>query len=173
VPCRYCHGTDHLYQYSDGEMRRAKAKHDERRQLRLDNGKGDIGEFDEQGGGGYNVNAEPNEECPNCGGAGEARSVLKDSRKYSAEALTLFVAARQTKEGVNVDVKDRDAALLQVARHLGFFDADKDPVANITFNVAEADAMYERAMAKSAEDAAHAKGRMQRLRDRGVIVDSE
>lgn len=172
-PCRYCRGTDHLYQFTDGELRRAKAKHEERRLLRIENGKGDIGEFDEQGGGGFNITLAPCTACPNCGGAGVARSVLKDSRNYSADALALFVSAHEGKEGIKVNVNDRDAALQQIARYVGFFEADKDPAATVTFNIAEADALYERALAKSAADAAHAKGRMARLRAAGIDVDGD
>ncbi len=170
APCRYCRGVDHLYQYTDGELRRKVAQHEDRRHALIVAGKRDIGDFDKQGGGGFNVNEDPNLECPACGGAGEPRAVLGDSRKYSPEALALFVSAKEGKEGIEVKVNDRDAALAQVARHVGFFEADKDPAASVTVNFAELDAIYDRAMAESKAAESHAKGRMQRLREAGVDV---
>jgi hypothetical protein len=173
APCRYCHGQDHLYQYTDGELAKRKAEHEQRRQERLDDGKRDIGEFNEQGGGGFNISGIPNPECPSCGGEGEPRVVLKDSRTYTQGGLSLFLSAKQGKEGIEVKVRDGNEALQQIARHKGFFEADKDPAPVFqAINYVELGEMYDRLMAESAARDAEAKGRMDRLRARGVVVDT-
>lgn len=171
APCRFCNGAGHLYQRTDGELKRDRAKHEEKRQAYLDAGKRDIGEFEENGGGGYNVNDKPDDACPDCGGAGIPRVVLKDSRSYSPGALSLFTAAKEGKEGIEVKVIERKDALQQVARHAGFYEADKDPapVVNVV-NYVELDALYDRAKQKAQADKEYAKGRLQRLRDSGIDV---
>jgi hypothetical protein len=137
APCRYCWGTNHLFQYTDGELEDKRAEHEEKRLARQEAGRPDIGPFREKGGGGYSVLKEPNPVCPSCGGAGMSRVVLKDSRKYSAAALALFEGVKQTKEGIEVKTTARADMLAQVARHVGFFEADKDEAPTFVFDMRE------------------------------------
>lgn len=162
-PCRFCYGVGHLYQRTDGELARDCVRHKDKRQDRLARELPDPGPMDEQGGGGYSRLLAPNRECPACAGAGEPHIVLKDSRTYSAGALTIFGGVKETKEGIEVKIGDRDNALLQLARHLGFFEADNKLDVDATVDAAALDVIYERAMAKSKADAVQARGRMARI----------
>ena len=170
APCRCCYGRGHRYQFTDGELEDARDKHNERRAVLLENDRPDIGEFKEKGGGGYTVLRDPNPQCPSCGGEGVARVVLKDTRTLSPGARALFISAREGKDGIEVKLADRDHALLQVARHVGFFEADNKLEVTEKIDTAELDAMYDSALAKSKAAGANAKARMDRLRAKGVKV---
>jgi phage terminase small subunit len=170
VPCRYCYGRGHRYQRTDGELEDDRDKHNERRAVLLENDRRDIGEFPEKGGGGYTVLRDPNPQCPSCGGAGAPRVVLGDTRRLSDGARALFIGAKEGKDGIEVKLADREHALLQVARHVGFFVADNQVEVTAKIDTAELDAMYDQALAKSKAAGASAKGRLGRLRAKGVKV---
>lgn len=149
--CRHCWGRWNRYQFTDGELEDARSKHELKREELLAGDRGrDIGEFDERGGGGYSFAKAPNQECPTCAGAGEARAVLKDSRSYDAAALSLFDGVKETKDGIEVKVADRSKALEQVARHIGFFEKDKEKATG-TFDPVALGAAFGAAMQRSAE----------------------
>lgn len=180
-PCRYCYGKGHLYQRTDGELAQERSRHETRQQERQERDMPPIGPFDEKGGGGYSKLLAPNRECPACAGAGEPQVVLKDSRTYSAGALALFGGVKETKEGIEVKVGDRDNALMQVARHVGFFEADNTRDVNVSVDVEALDAVYDEALARSKAAAEHARGRMGRImekaeaqaREAGLPVDGD
>lgn len=161
--CRYCHGEGHRYQFTDGELEHKRAEHEAKRAQILEKDGDDPGPFNERGGGGYSRHLLPLQECPACGGDGDPRVVLKDSRNLSAGALALFGGVKQTKEGIEVKIGDRDAALNAVARHVGFFEADNKSELEITVNDEELDAIYEAAKRKAMEAQAAARGRMARI----------
>ena len=163
APCRYCYGSSRRYQFTDGEMEDEHDRHEDKRLAKLDAGGADIGDFNEKGGGGYTVLKEPSPECPSCGGAGSSRVVLKDSRTFSPAALALFGGVKQTKEGIEVKLTDRVDVLGHVARHVGFFEADKDPAVSISMTVTELDAIYADAMEASKAGQRFAMGRMKRI----------
>lgn len=173
-PCRYCWGAGHLYQYTDGELRQAELKHEAKRETALAQATPrDIGDFDPQGGGGYSVLKGPYDECPSCGGAGVPQVVLKDSRNYTEGAALLFGGVKKGKDGIEVKIADRSDALAQVARHVGFYEADKDPVTNVTINLGELDELYERLRRQAAEREQSARGRAKRLGDMTDVEDIE
>ncbi|NHK97479.1 terminase small subunit [Rubrivivax benzoatilyticus] len=159
--CRYCWGAGHRRQFTDGELEDARARHDDLRAACVAAGKDDPGEFDERGGGGYSRALKPNADCPTCGGDGEARVRLRDSETYSEGAIALFGGVKETKEGIEVKLADRDHALMQLARHVNFFEQDNARDLNLTVDVAELDAFYDEAMRKSREagERARARGR--------------
>jgi phage terminase small subunit len=163
APCRYCWGTNHLYQFTDGELEDKRTDHEEKRQARLDAGRTDIGAFRERGGGGYSVLKEPNPVCPSCGGAGLSRVILKDSRKYSPAALSLFEGVKQTEKGIEVKTTARADMLAHVARHVGFYAEDKEPPVTVNIDMRALDDLYQAAMEKAKADAAAAKGRSLRF----------
>lgn len=168
APCRFCYGTTNRWQFTDGELEDARDRHEEKRQARLDSDQPDIGEFNEKGGGGYTVLKAPNPECPSCGGDGTHRIVLKDSRSYSPGAAALFGGAKQSKDGIEVRTVDRTDALAHVAKHVGFYEADNKVEVDMTVDTTSLDAIYEAAMAKSKLGQDQAKGRMDRLREKGA-----
>lgn len=63
----------------------------------------------------------PNPDCPKCGGHGNGHVVLADSRKLSGRAAKLYAGVQLGREGIKVNMRDQDAALVNIARHLGMF----------------------------------------------------
>lgn len=137
VPCRYCWGIDHQYQFTDGEMRTAGQAHLSQ-QLRIPIG--DRIPFDELGGAGYTINRYPmrgpdwasrieriyaamgvpisegleansDHSCPECHGDGEHRVWIADTRHLSKAAARLYSGVRVTRESVEVKTLDRIAAM--------------------------------------------------------------
>lgn len=123
--CRCCYGEGHKYQRTLLEM-------NSDRERWLDKGK-DPSEFDEQGGIGFNPLLLPNSDCPNCGGDGQARTVLKDTRHLSPRAVALYAGAKRTKEGIEIKMHSKLDALEKLAKHVGLYEKDNtqknDPLA--------------------------------------------
>lgn len=123
--CRYCWGTDFKRQRTqvqrdaDFERWRPKAKDGE--------------EFDEEGGTGFNPHRAPHPDCIECCGDGVSRDVIKDTRYLSPSAVALYAGVKRTKDGIEVKMQDKGAALERLARHLGIFEKDNgqrnDPLA--------------------------------------------
>lgn len=113
--CRHCHGIDHGYQYVD-DAEYQEAQH-------AAEAKGcDLPAF---GGYGYARHITPAADCPMCGGEGVRRQYLADTRSLSPQARLLFDGVDQTKDGIKVKVRDRDAALAYIAKHLGMLSNSK------------------------------------------------
>lgn len=166
--CRYCHGIDHKYQYTPAEMERARVVHERDWKTRVAKSKGalreeDIPEFDEKGGLGFDARLEASPECPECHGDGEGRVVIKDTRNLSPGALALYGGVEEGKEGIKVKIGNRDDALMQVARHTGFFEADNEQTVFTATAPEELDAIYETKRAAARARAAAVGDRVQRL----------
>lgn len=114
--CRYCHGENHKRQRTVGEMNcdreefAAKGK--------------DAAHFDEEGGIGFDPLRQPHQECSACGGDGEARAVLMDTRNLSPQAAALYAGAKRTKYGIDVQMHSKSDAMDKVFRHLGLYEKD-------------------------------------------------
>jgi phage terminase small subunit len=80
--------------------------------------------FEVQGGTGFDPHRPPHESCPHCHGHGQGRTLLKDTRTLGYEASLLFDGVKETKDGLEVKMVDRMAALEKLMRHLGAYDAD-------------------------------------------------
>ncbi|MEN8949914.1 terminase small subunit [Planktotalea arctica] len=121
VCCRYCYGQSGLYQWrTPEEYEEALACY-----LRTPE-KARSGRLPptNEGGYGYRSRRKPNEECPNCEGEGQPEIMLRDFAQLSPNAIALLDGVKQTRFGLEVKFRDRDAALANIARHLGMFDAD-------------------------------------------------
>lgn len=167
-PCRHCHGEGHRYQFTPAEMERAKAKHESDWKAKVLRSRGtlsmaDMPEFDEKGGVGFDARLEPNPDCPECFGKGEGRVVIKDTRYLSPGALALYGGVEEGKDGIKVKMGNRDDALLQVARHTGFFEADNEQISTVVVAPEQLDAIYEAKMAEGRSKSIAAKSRMARL----------
>lgn len=131
--CRCCHGEGHKFQRTLLEM-----AHD--RERWAEKGKPPE-EFDEQGGVGFNPLLPPQPECPNCGGDGESRTVLKDTRYLSPRAAALYAGAKQTKYGIEIQMHSQMEAWEKLAKHLGLYAKDNfqrsDPLSLRTMTDAE------------------------------------
>lgn len=123
--CRYCHGKRHFYQRTDGELESDRQKHaaNVARRQRSDKEYEDPG-FNEQGGAGFDASLDPHPECPDCGGEGIGRVVVKDTRNLSREAAALYAGVRVTKDGVEVRMHDKMVAVDKMFRYHGLYEAD-------------------------------------------------
>ena len=109
--CRHCWGVGHAYQWTEAEL--------ERERLEAVN-KGKQGP-DESGGVGFDLNREPNPLCPECGGEGRGRMIVADTRKLAPRAKRLYAGVKLGKDGLEIKMRDQDAALANIAKHLGMF----------------------------------------------------
>lgn len=109
--CRHCWGKGGRYQYTAAEFERAEAEH--AAAVERDKASGD---FDPKGGVGFNANARPNPDCPECFGDGKPRAIFKDTRHLSEGAALLFAGVKETRDGFEVKTHSREAALVNLAR---------------------------------------------------------
>lgn len=134
--CRHCHGNLFGYQRTPAEMERDRVAHEaaELERQRKDPERHQPRVFDEAGGVGYDPRREPHEDCPECFGEGVERIHLADTRHLSGPARRLYAGVKQTKDGVQVLMRDQDKAIELIGRHLAMF---KDKVEHdVTENVA-------------------------------------
>ena len=109
ICCRHCHGYGHQYQWTEAEYMSAVNK-------AIDSGKPAP---DGMGGFGYDMNAEPHPDCPECGGQGQEYLHVADTRKLKGSAKRLYAGVQKTKEGLKILTRDQDAALSNISRYLG------------------------------------------------------
>lgn len=107
--CRHCHGALHQYQWTEAEYSQAV-------DAAVEGGKAPP---DGMGGFGFDPNAEPHPTCPECGGMGVADVHVTDSRKLRGAARVLYAGAERTKYGIRINMRDKDAAVTNLARYLG------------------------------------------------------
>ena len=105
--CRHCHGYGHQYQWTEAEYAAAVDKAVEAGKPAPDG----------MGGFGFDMNAEPNPECPECGGQGIEDVHVADTRKLKRHPL--YAGAERTRSGIKVNMRDKDAALFNLSRYLG------------------------------------------------------
>ena len=109
VCCRHCHGFGHQYQWTEAEYSAAV-------NTAIDAGKDAP---DGMGGFGYDPKAEPNKNCPECGGLGLEYVHVADTRHLRGAARDLYAGAEKTKNGIKINMRDKDAAVANLARYLG------------------------------------------------------
>jgi len=112
--CRHCHGVDHQWQRTKGEFERDRHQAEMKQES-----------FDPKGGIGYDAYADPHPDCPECNGQGEQRIKLTDTRLLSTETAALLQSIEQTKNGIKITTRSKDAAREAAARLLGM---NKDTV---------------------------------------------
>jgi phage terminase small subunit len=107
--CPCCYGIDHKRQWTRNEYQSALDK-------ALSANK-PIPEI--EGGIGYDKKLKPNPECPECSGDGVARAWVCDMRDLDPVTARLIVSVKQTKDGVEVKLRDQDAPLQYLAKYMG------------------------------------------------------
>lgn len=107
--CRFCHGFGHQYQWTEAEYSKAV-------DFACDNGKEAP---DGMGGFGFDPNAAPAKDCPECGGQGIADVHVADTRKLRGADRVLYTGAERTRNGIKINMRDKDAAVANLARYLG------------------------------------------------------
>lgn len=129
--CRHCHGFGHQYQWTEAEYSAAVDK-------AVDSGKPAP---DGMGGFGFDPKASPNPDCPECGGLGIEDVHVADTRKLRGAARVLYAGAERTRNGIKINMRDKDAAVANLARYLGMMVDKKEfsgpgggpiPLANLT-----------------------------------------
>jgi hypothetical protein len=125
--CRFCHGKDHLYHFTCGEM-----SADKRRYAKSDDWLVHQIPYDPAGGTGYDRYADPHPDCPECNGHGIPYMVIRDSRTIPPAARKLIAGYKKTKTGVEVIMRSQDAARDALAKYLGL---NKDAAGSTTVNV--------------------------------------
>lgn len=135
VCCRYCWGKGFRYQRTPQEMRAARAGHAAQRALARSGKAPSPGPFSEEGGDGFSTKRGPNPDCPECHGEGEVHPFFKDTRNLTPAAARLFAGVKVTDKGLEVKLRDQDAALDRLARMLGAYEKDNrqrtDPLAQL------------------------------------------
>lgn len=107
--CRHCHGFGHQYQWTEAEYSAAVDR-------AVDSGKPAP---DGMGGFGFDPKASPNPDCPECGGLGIEDVHVADTRKLRGAARVLYAGAERTRNGIKINMRDKDAAVANLARYLG------------------------------------------------------
>ena len=113
MACRHCHGASYAYHWIDEPEWMAALVEAE--------GRGDYAPITCEGGFGYRRNEDPNPDCPKCEGEGVGELWAADTRNLTDAGRALFDGVKKTKDGFEIKQRDRDHALLQVAKHLGMF----------------------------------------------------
>lgn len=110
--CRHCHGKDHEYQFTIGELKYS------RKVFYADpTNEGKV--HDDKGGPGYKAFRDPHPDCPECDGKGHQHPRLKDTRHLTREQAALFNGIEQTRHGIKIHLRDKDKARADAARILG------------------------------------------------------
>lgn len=84
--------------------------------------------------------ADPNPDCGKCGGHGKGHVVLTDTRKLSPAAAKLYAGVQLGREGIKVNMRDQDGALVNIARHLGMFKDSLELKGGINVTISQDDA---------------------------------
>lgn len=107
--CRYCWGADFQYQRTDAEFARESAD-----AMQLGD---DLAAF--RGGPGFRHTRDPHPSCPECDGEGIADVHIADFRKLTDAQRSLIAGVKMGKHGIEVQLRDPDAALRNLAQYLG------------------------------------------------------
>lgn len=118
--CRYCHGEDHLYQFTPAEYRRAEKQAETE-------GEG----FDPLGGIDFDPRKEPHPDCPECHGDGEGRVFFKDTRKLGPAGQALYAGAKVGPAGVEIKTASQERARELLARILKLFEEKTEVTVNL------------------------------------------
>ena len=117
--CRYCYGIDHRYQWvNEAEWADALAEV-------IDYNAQCVGRRphkvlpEDDGGYGYERDREPVSTCPRCKGDGEMDVHIHSTKKLSKSARRLYAGVKQTQTGIEIKLRDQDAALNNLAKYLG------------------------------------------------------
>lgn len=86
------------------------------------------------------TNEDPNPDCQACAGEGMGRAYVPDTRALTGPAAKLYAGVKVTKEGLEVKMHDKVAALTQVGRHLGMFTDKVETNGNVNLIVTPDDA---------------------------------
>ena len=118
--CRHCYGLNHDYQWTEPEYR----------DVCLNAAIHVCGKKCKDpclvkvppapsGGFGFDPQLRPLRECPQCRGEGVERVKIADTRSLTGSARRLYAGVKQTKDGIEIKMRDQDAALQNLAKYFG------------------------------------------------------
>lgn len=119
--CRHCHGVDHQYQWRDAAEYAEQVDAAMRGNAALPRGAPPIAFPTCDGGFGFVRNLAPVASCTHCNGDGSVDVWITPNDKLSPAGRKLFAGIKQTKDGIQVLMRDQDGALANLARCLGMF----------------------------------------------------
>jgi hypothetical protein len=125
--CRHCYGDRFERQRTMAEFNKAQADYLVKRTKAMKKADFDpdtYEEFDEQGGIGYDARKPPNPDCMECFGDGIGSTYFKDTRNLSPAARALYAGVKQTKDGHQMLLVDKLAAMEKLFKHLGLYKID-------------------------------------------------
>lgn len=125
--CRHCYGIDYGYQRTVPEMSRAQKEYLRVKREAIAKDKeveATYEPFDEQGGIGYDARKPPVDTCLECFGHGVGSAYFKDTRTLSPAARAMYAGVKQTKDGYQMLMIDKNGALEKLFKHLGLYKAD-------------------------------------------------
>lgn len=133
VNCRHCHGADHKYQWIDAaewiEALNKALEFNARMESTSPSRRSPLMEIPtDDGGYGYWGTREPHPKCPKCFGNGTLDVHVHDTRKLKGPARLLYDGVKTTANGIEVKVRDRDAALAFLAKFLKLGEGDRPPL---------------------------------------------
>lgn len=141
--CRYCYGTNFVYQETPAEQALRLREHG----LAVARAEkfGDImPKFDNTIELGYNGLRDPHPECPECWGAGKEQIFFHDTRTMSLGARALYSGAQWGRDGLKVTLLSKDAAIDRLAKHHKLYE---DKVSTVTLSL-NADELNEKFASK-------------------------
>lgn len=123
--CRHCYGIDYGYQRTVQEMNAARRAWEKNRRACTNQQQIDaLGDFDEQGGIGYDARKPPVPDCTHCWGDGVGDAFYKPTANLSPAARALYAGVKQTKDGYQMLLVDKMNGLEKVFKHLGLYERD-------------------------------------------------
>lgn len=111
VNCRHCWGVGHDYQWKAREY--AEACEHASKQKKPEPPPSCSGGF------GYVSNADPNPACPECHGEGIESVIFADMSTLGPAERKLIASVKRTKDGLEVKMRDQDAAVKNLAQYAG------------------------------------------------------
>lgn len=126
--CRHCWGEGHAYRWRNDREYWKALEAASAEQERWDNTpenkrRGQRPELPtDDGGYGFRRTDEVNPDCPECEGEGIEDTKIGDTRKLSKNARVLYDGVKQTKNGIEIKQRDKEAARALLAKYAGIAD---------------------------------------------------
>lgn len=127
--CRHCWGVGGAYRWRNLREYTYALQEISARQEEWDNTpeakrKGERPELpSDEGGYGFRRTDDVNPACEECEGEGVEDTKIGDTRKLSKNARVLFDGVKQTKNGIEIKTRDKEAARALLAKYAGIADA--------------------------------------------------
>jgi len=142
--CHHCHGDGHGYQWRAPDYMRELAAAEAAQEPLPDIA----------GGFGYDSRKGPHPGCPSCDGRGLARTEIADTSALSPAARAAFDGIKETKNGIEIKMADKDVAAINFAKLSGY---DVVQVKHLMADIPDASTLDEMARDPMAIAAAYKK----------------